>query len=185
MKRWRRRLQRDRIDPDAVRDSFFAFTQTCYHLVDWLENDKSQPIRRRMAEQFIEESGVLSFCRDVCNGSKHAQLDAKKVNVTGLEDRSPAFRPASKTCAMCGMQPLPIRIWTCSSRSTAFTNSSPPGSLHTPVWRPPSDLLPISLPRAACDVQVRTCDVSPIPVRHVGQAHLTFHSGLQTIGQRT
>ncbi|PYN68015.1 MAG: hypothetical protein DMD93_12530 [Candidatus Rokuibacteriota bacterium] len=85
MKRWHKRVQRDRIDPDAVRDSFFAFTQACYHLVDWLENDKSQPIRRCAAEQFVEESAILRFCRDICNGSKHARLETKKVK---MKDRS-------------------------------------------------------------------------------------------------
>ena len=81
MKRWRRRVQDSRDDRDAVRDSFYAFVQTCYHLVDWLENDKSQSIRRDTAEHFVNASGVLSFCRDICNGSKHARLEAKKVNV--------------------------------------------------------------------------------------------------------
>lgn len=79
MKRWRKRVQYSRDDPDNVRDNFFAFTQACHHLVDWLENDKSQPIRRRTAEQFVEESGVLRFCRDICNGSKHARLEKVKV----------------------------------------------------------------------------------------------------------
>jgi hypothetical protein len=81
MKRWRRRVQQSRDDRDAVRDSFYAFAQTCYHLVDWLENDRSQPIRRGIAKRFVKDSGLLSFCRDICNGSKHARLEAKSVNV--------------------------------------------------------------------------------------------------------
>jgi hypothetical protein len=87
MVRWEKRLRRYRLDPDKpeyTRDNFFAFTQACYHLVDWLENDKSQAIRRSDAKQFVAETPVLAFCRDICTGSKHAVQDAKrkKVNVT-------------------------------------------------------------------------------------------------------
>jgi hypothetical protein len=81
MKRWRKRVQRDRIDLDDGRDSFYAFTQACYHLVDWLENDRTQPIRRCTADEFVETKPVLRFCRDICNGSKHGVLEAKKVRV--------------------------------------------------------------------------------------------------------
>ena len=34
----------------ALVDAFYAFAQTCYHLVDWLENDRSQHVRRTYAE---------------------------------------------------------------------------------------------------------------------------------------
>jgi hypothetical protein len=81
IKRWRKRVQRAGDDADDVRDSFFAFTQASYHLVDWLENDKSQPIRRSRAEKFVEESAILSVWHDICNGTKHARLEAKKVKV--------------------------------------------------------------------------------------------------------
>ena len=82
-----KRLRRYRLDPDNpeyARDNFFAFAQACYHLVDWLENDKSQPIRRSAADKFVAATPVLAFCRDICNGIKHAVQGAKrrKVNVT-------------------------------------------------------------------------------------------------------
>jgi hypothetical protein len=85
--RWERRLRRYRLDPDNpeyARDNFFAFAQACYHLVDWLENDKSQPIRRHAANEFVAATPVLVFCREICKGSKHAVHAAKmkKVNVT-------------------------------------------------------------------------------------------------------
>jgi hypothetical protein len=87
MVRWHKRLRRYRLDPDNpeyARDNFFAFAQACYHLVDWLGNDKSQPIRRSDAKQFVDATPVLAFCRDIYNGSKHAVHDAKrkKVHVT-------------------------------------------------------------------------------------------------------
>ena len=87
MVRWEKRLRRYRLDPDNpeyARDNFFAFAQACYHLVDWLQNDKSQGIRRIAADQFVHATPILAFCRDICNGSKHAVHDAKrqKVKVT-------------------------------------------------------------------------------------------------------
>ena len=84
VKRWRKRVQHAGEDASDVRDAFFAFAQACYHLVDWLENDTSQPIRRSAAVKFVEESAILHACRDICNGSKHARLEAKKV---GVKDR--------------------------------------------------------------------------------------------------
>ena len=83
MKRWQQRLWLDPIlhDEHAV-DSFYSFAQACYHLVDWLENDRSQHVRRAQAEEYVDRSPVLAFCRDICNGSKHARLEAKKVQVT-------------------------------------------------------------------------------------------------------
>ena len=81
MKRWRKRVQSEGDDSDNVRDNFYAFAQACHHLVDWLENDKSQPIRRSEAKAHVAKSAILTVCRDICNGSKHAQLNAKKFRV--------------------------------------------------------------------------------------------------------
>jgi hypothetical protein len=85
--RWERRLRRYPLDPDNpeyARDNFFAFAQACYHLVDWLANDKSQPIRRSAADKFVAATPVLAFCGDICIGVKHAVrgVKRKKVNVT-------------------------------------------------------------------------------------------------------
>jgi len=58
---------------------FYAFAQACFHVVDWLENDPSQHVRRRLAEAYVDSRPILAYCRDICNGSKHAQFEAKKV----------------------------------------------------------------------------------------------------------
>lgn len=63
----------------AIIDVFYAFAQACDHLVDWLENDHSQHVRRVHAEAYVQSHPVLAFCGDICNGSKHAQLQARKV----------------------------------------------------------------------------------------------------------
>ena len=82
MARWKARLWIDPIihKENAV-DSFYTFAAACYHLIDWLENDPSQPIRRRQAKAYVRKSEILSFCGAICNGSKHAQLEPNKVRV--------------------------------------------------------------------------------------------------------
>ena len=65
----------------AVVDVFYAFAQTGYHMVDWLENDRTQTVRRAVAETYVDSRPVLAFCRDICNGSKHARLEAKRVSI--------------------------------------------------------------------------------------------------------
>jgi hypothetical protein len=77
MKRWRETVARDRFDADRVQDIFLAFVQTCYHMVDWLELDRSQPIRREGADRHVANSEVLSLCGALCIGAKHARLEAE------------------------------------------------------------------------------------------------------------
>lgn len=81
-RRWKERLWLDPVllEDDAV-DTFYAFAQSCYHLVDWLENDQSQHVRRTEADAHVQASPALSFCREICHGSKHAQLEQKNVHV--------------------------------------------------------------------------------------------------------
>jgi hypothetical protein len=82
MIRWRHRFWLDvSINQDDAADIFFTFAQCCAHLVDWLENDRSQPIRRSVAEEYVATSSALAFCRDFSNGSKHARLEAKKIHI--------------------------------------------------------------------------------------------------------
>lgn len=84
MNRWLYRLEHENRDAEVLHDVFFAFVQNCSHLTDWLEHDRSQPIRRTDAKQFVFNSAVLSFCEEVCQGSKHATLEAKKVKAQAL-----------------------------------------------------------------------------------------------------
>ena len=80
--RWKARLWIDPIiHKEHAVDSFYAFAAACYHLIDWLENDPSQPIRRGQAEAHVSNSEILAFCGDICNGSKHARLEPKGIRV--------------------------------------------------------------------------------------------------------
>ena len=82
VRRWRYRIaDYDSTDAASVVDTFFAFAQACAHMVDWLENDRSQAIRRDEAERHVNDSAALAFCRDVSNGSKHARLQEKNVSL--------------------------------------------------------------------------------------------------------
>src|SRR5205807_1870242 len=69
---------------DAI-DSFYAFAQACHHLVDWLENDPAQHVRRQQAEAYVAGSRILTLCQDICNGAKHARLKEKKVRTTSTK----------------------------------------------------------------------------------------------------
>jgi hypothetical protein len=82
MKRWRDAVAADRGDGERVTDIFFAFTQSCYHLVDWLANDPSRPISKSEATRYVFNSEALSFCADICNGAKHARLEEKDVDLS-------------------------------------------------------------------------------------------------------
>src|SRR6267143_652303 len=84
MVRWYRRLDLNvehivGRGEEALVDTFYAFAQACYHLVHWLDNDRSQPVRKTTAAAYVHHSPVLSYCRHVCHGSKHAVLEVKKV----------------------------------------------------------------------------------------------------------
>lgn len=81
VRRWYTRLsESDAIDDRRV-DDFYAFFACCYHLKDWLKNDRSVDRSVRDAvERFINESSCLSLCADVANGAKHLVLSRPRVD---------------------------------------------------------------------------------------------------------
>jgi hypothetical protein len=89
MERWRQQLdtlkQNRTMGRDAhlehLRDLFFAFFQACHHMQDWFANDDWYPIPRGELDEYVNASPALAACRDLCNGSKHARLEAKQVNL--------------------------------------------------------------------------------------------------------
>jgi hypothetical protein len=92
MKRWRETMATDRGNRERVTDIFFAFAQTCYHMVDWLANDASQPIRKGEAKDYVFNSDALSFCAEICNGAKHARLEEKDVDLSVTESMVTDYR---------------------------------------------------------------------------------------------
>lgn len=69
MLRWQTRAtNHQRIDHHVI-DDCHAFVTCCYHLKDWLINDKAAP--KRVVEKFVAGNPWLSLCGDLANGSKH------------------------------------------------------------------------------------------------------------------
>ncbi len=56
-------------------------------------------VQRAPAEAHVESCPALAYCRDICNGSKHAQLEAKNVTTkmerttTGEDEFGPIEQP--------------------------------------------------------------------------------------------
>ena len=72
---------------EHVRDAFYHFFQDCYHMVDWLGNDPSQPIRHPEADKFVMASTALWTCHELCQGSKHARLEPKGIKALRPEQQ--------------------------------------------------------------------------------------------------
>ncbi len=67
-------------------DEIYAFFQSCYHLKDWLRNDDSLTSAVQGAvEGYINQQRSLKLCADICNSSKHLQLNRPRSN------ENPAF----------------------------------------------------------------------------------------------
>jgi hypothetical protein len=61
-------------EPEAL-DDVLAFFGDCFHLADWLKNDRVDP--HPEARKFVHETEVLLICRDLANGTKHCVLDSR------------------------------------------------------------------------------------------------------------
>ena len=70
-------------DPSAENyaDDVFAFFLNCYHLKDWIKNDRGAGlIAHTDVEGFIDFSYPLKLCADICNSHKHLRLTASRSN---------------------------------------------------------------------------------------------------------
>lgn len=96
----------------AVVDVFFAFAQSCHHLLDWFRNDPSQRSRWERVESHVAGSDVLQFCRAICNGSKHAQLQSKKVQIRLQKTTAPhAIRDESGQSHEFTVDEVQLLVW--------------------------------------------------------------------------
>lgn len=56
-------------------DDIYAFFMNCYHLKDWLKNDRNIVASIRNAvEPYINSDESLCLCADICNSLKHFDL---------------------------------------------------------------------------------------------------------------
>lgn len=84
VKRWYTRLKNvtdgreHNLPSDYYQDEVLAFFINCYHLKDWIINDKSAKVSSKEVEDFVNKSEFLRVCGDVCNGSKHLTLTTSR-----------------------------------------------------------------------------------------------------------
>jgi hypothetical protein len=75
-------IDRGRVyDPSSENysDEVFAFFLNCYHLKDWIKNDKgARVIAHTDVEGLINSSYPLKLCADICNSHKHLKLKAPR-----------------------------------------------------------------------------------------------------------
>ena len=72
---------------DRHKDELFAFFTTCYHLKDWLKNDKKLLISNDVIEDYINNTMCLSICADICNGSKHLTISKSRSGLKPEADK--------------------------------------------------------------------------------------------------
>jgi hypothetical protein len=75
-------------------DVVYAFFQNCYHLKDWLKNDKKVTIPNEVIEEFINHNDCLRICADICNASKHFEVTSKRY------DKNTKLDPTTYTIAI-------------------------------------------------------------------------------------
>lgn len=59
-------------DDIAIGDAIYDFAVTGYHLRDWVAKGTNL---RAEVNAFVDESPLLHACRDICNSSKHFEID--------------------------------------------------------------------------------------------------------------
>jgi len=70
-------LRKPQPSSEETCDFAIAFFQTCYHLRDYLKADGIE--ETKLAELF-KGSVALELCRDICNGTKHCNLNCASVD---------------------------------------------------------------------------------------------------------
>ncbi len=63
------------VESENYVDDVYAFFESCYHLKDWVLNDRSfGRYTPQQVEDHVTTSPALAICADICNGSKHLHL---------------------------------------------------------------------------------------------------------------
>ena len=84
VKRWHRLVQEigkqrtTATDTEQQHDFLYAFFQNCCHLREWLEN--SGAIGVQPLQEFFREHPPMQLCRDICNGTKHWDIDRPSID---------------------------------------------------------------------------------------------------------
>ncbi|MFD1940581.1 hypothetical protein ACFSKW_54920 [Nonomuraea mangrovi] len=94
---------------DEAKDALFHFFQDAFHLRDWLYHDTDPGLRSKVAQDelkysahsIIKTNPILQLCADLCNGTKHLQLDRAETGdmATGFATQSVRVQPPTLTLA--------------------------------------------------------------------------------------
>jgi sugar-specific transcriptional regulator TrmB len=77
-------------------DDLWHFFQDCYHLKDWIKNDKNiSATIRNCIEGFIKNNKELRICADLANRSKHAELTRHNREDAEITRQNYTVYPAS------------------------------------------------------------------------------------------
>lgn len=103
---------------DDARDSLFHFYQDAYHLKDWIKNDSS--ISSTDIEEVINVTEPLQVCADLCNGTKHLDLQRSRSgdSSTVFATQSVIVRPATIGSGL-GADPA-LHGWTVESNGKHY-----------------------------------------------------------------
>jgi len=66
------------LESDNYQDEVYAFFLNCYHLKDWIKNDKNVGTAAAKVEDFVDNNEELSICADICNSLKHLKLTTSR-----------------------------------------------------------------------------------------------------------
>jgi hypothetical protein len=62
-------------DRRSYEDDLVSFFMHCYHVKDWIVRLNKLEVTSREVDIFINSNPCLQVCADLCNGSKHCELD--------------------------------------------------------------------------------------------------------------
>lgn len=76
VRRFRGYLEGPHANDVEFQDFMWSFFQHCWHLKDWVQHDPLASATQKAAVQSAAyASPQLVICQDMCNGTKHLQLD--------------------------------------------------------------------------------------------------------------
>lgn len=75
VERFLRRISIPSTNRDEYEDLLWAFFQNCWHLRDWILNDKKISARKKLGvNRGIKKSSALAICQCITNRTKHFKL---------------------------------------------------------------------------------------------------------------
>lgn len=64
---------------DELYDEVMTFFIFCHHIKDYIKNDSSLNIDKKVVENNVSSNSCLKICADICNGTKHLKLDNSRI----------------------------------------------------------------------------------------------------------